>query len=265
MSTRRQVTLGVALTAVLTTCASSPTSRRQMVLFTEDYMATQGVATYQQLQAEVPIASNSRQNNYARCVTGYIVDALTPEQRGSNDWEVTVFEDEQANAFALPGGKMGVFTGLLEVATNQHQLAAVMAHEVGHVLARHSNERASQTALRNIGIAAAQQAGVSDDTLRLIDFGANLGFFLPFNRTQESEADEIGIRLMARAGFDPQESINLWNNMAAAGGSRPPEFMSTHPSPSTRIADLNRLLPEAEGLWLAARNQGRLPDCVAPY
>ncbi len=249
---------------MLSACASSPTSRRQRVLFSDDYMATQGVATYQQLQSEVPVASNARQNNYARCVTGYIVDALTTEQRGSNNWEVTVFEDEQANAFALPGGKMGVFTGLFEVATNQHQLAAVMAHEVGHVLARHSNERASQTALRNIGIAAAQQAGVSDNTLRLIDFGTSLGFFLPFNRTQESESDEIGIMLMARAGFDPQESINLWNNMAAAGGSRPPEFISTHPSPSTRVADLNRLLPEAEILWLAARNQGRLPDCTAP-
>jgi len=235
-----------------------------MVLFSEDYMSNQGVATYQQIQDELPVSSNSRQNNYAVCVTSYIINALAPEQRRDNDWEVTVFDNEQANAFALPGGKMGVFTGLLEVAANQHQLAAVMAHEVGHVLARHSNERASQTALRNIGIAAAQQAGVSDSTLQLIDFGANLGFFLPFNRTQESEADEVGIMLMARAGFDPQESINLWNNMAAASGDRPPEFMSTHPSPSTRISDLKRLLPEAESLWLAARNQGRLPDCIAP-
>jgi predicted Zn-dependent protease len=159
---------------------------------------------------------------------------------------------------------MGVFTGLLNVATNQHQLAAVMAHEVGHVLARHSNERASQTALRNIGLAAAQQAGVSDGALQLIDFGANLGFFLPFSRVQESEADELGILLMARAGFDPQESINLWNNMAAAGGARPPEFLSTHPSPDTRIADLSRQLSRAESQWLAARNLGRVPGCEAP-
>jgi len=260
----KKIALTITLTVVLAACASSPTSRRQMVLFSDDYMATQGVATYHQMQDELPVTSSGRQNNYVSCVTSYIVEALSPQQRGNNDWEVTVFDNEQANAFALPGGKMGVFTGLLDVATNQHQLAAVMAHEVGHVLARHSNERASQTALRNIGIAAAQQAGVSDNTLQLIDFGANLGFFLPFNRTQESEADEIGIMLMARAGFDPQESINLWNNMAAAGGARPPEFMSTHPSPGTRISDLNRLLPEAEDLWLTARNQGRLPDCMAP-
>lgn len=252
--------LGLSLLA----CASSPTDRPQMVFYSDDFMATQGTSAYQQMQNELPLATDERQLGYVRCVTGYIVSALDEQQRGDTSWEVTLFDDQQANAFALPGGKMGVFTGLLDVATNQHQLAAVMAHEVGHVLARHSNERASQTALRNIGIAAAQQAGVSDGTLRLIDFGANLGFFLPFNRTQESEADEIGILLMARAGFDPQESINLWDNMAAAGGARPPEFMSTHPSPGTRQTDLTRLLPRAESQWLAARNEGRLPDCLAP-
>ncbi len=249
---------------LLAACASSPTSRRQVMLYSDDIMTSQGISTYQQMQAELPLATDSRQLTYVRCVTDAIVDALSSQERGDYVWEVALFDDDQANAFALPGGKMGVFSGLLKVATNQHQLAAVMAHEVGHVLARHSNERASQAALRDIGLTAAQQAGVSDQTLQLLDFGANLGFFLPFNRVQESEADEIGILLMARAGFDPQESINLWYNMASAGGSRPPEFLSTHPSPDSRIADLNRLLSRAETQWLAARNQGRLPDCVAP-
>ncbi|MCP5348212.1 MAG: M48 family metallopeptidase [Pseudomonadales bacterium] len=252
------------LSLLVAGCASSPTSRRQVVLYSDDVMASQGISTYEQMQAELPVETDSRRLAYVRCVTGYIVDALSSQERGDNAWEVTLFKDDQANAFALPGGKMGVFTGLLDVATNQHQLAAVMSHEVGHVLARHSNERASQAALRDIGLAAAQQAGVSDQTLQLIGFGANLGFFLPFNRVQESEADQIGIMLMARAGFDPQESINLWHNMAANGGSRPPEFLSTHPSPDTRIADLNRQLSRAEAQWLAARNQGRVPDCVAP-
>ncbi len=235
-----------------------------MVLYSDDYMASQGTSTYREMQEELPVANDQRGLNYVRCVTGHIVAALSSEERGNNSWEVTLFDSDQANAFALPGGKMGVFTGLLDVATNQHQLAAVMAHEVGHVLARHSNERASQATLRTIGLVAAQQAGVSDQTLQLIDYGTNLGLFLPFNRTQESEADQLGIMLMARAGFDPQESINLWENMAAAGGARPPEFMSTHPSPGTRITDLNSLLDEAESLWLAARNQGIMPDCEAP-
>ena len=151
------------------------------------------------------------------------------------DWEVTVFDDEQANAFALPGGKIGVYNGLLNVAYNQHQLAAVMAHEVGHVMANHSNERASQSALRNVGLAAARVFGASDTTIEAIDYGAQLGLFLPFNRTQESEADSIGIMLMAQAGFDPTQSIALWENMSADGGPRPPEFPSTHPSPDSRM------------------------------
>ncbi|MEZ5489428.1 MAG: M48 family metallopeptidase [Gammaproteobacteria bacterium] len=256
--------VALACSLLLTGCTSSPTSRRQMVLYSDDFMTNQGTSTYQQMLEELPVTTDSRQTRYVHCVTDAIVDALSSQERGNDVWEVTVFDNEQANAFALPGGKMGVFSGLLNVATNQHQLAAVMAHEVGHVLARHSNERASQAALRNIGLAAVQQAGVSEGTLQLIDFGANLGFFLPFNRVQESEADQIGILLMARAGFDPQESINLWYNMSAAGGARPPELLSTHPAPATRIADLNRLLGQAESQWLAARNQGRLPDCQAP-
>jgi predicted Zn-dependent protease len=227
-------------------------------------MAAQGLQAYGEMQEELPRATDPARIDYVNCVTDYIVAALSAEQRGDHVWEVTLFENETANAFALPGGKMGVFTGLLEVAENQHQLAAVMAHEVSHVLARHSNERASQAALRNIGLTVAQQAGVSDGTLQLLDFGANLGLFLPFNRTQESEADEIGVMLMARAGFDPQESLTLWHNMTASGGARPPEFLSTHPSPGTRISDLTRLQPAAEEQWLIARNAGRDPNCRAP-
>ena len=212
----------------------------------------------------MPVATDQRLVDYVRCVTGYVVDALQPAERGAYIWEVTLFENDQANAFALPGGKMGVYTGLLDVATNQHQLAAVMSHEVGHVLARHSNERASQAALRNIGLTVAQVAGVSDSTLQVIDMGTELGLFLPFNRTQEREADLIGIALMARAGFDPQESLTLWQNMAAGGGRRPPEFLSTHPSPSTRMGDLRDALPGAEAQWLAARARGVEPACQRP-
>ena len=227
-------------------------------------MAQQGIQAYQQMREQMPISENIRQTDYARCVTNYVVSALDENQRGDYLWEVTVFENEQANAFALPGGKMGIYTGLLNIATNQHQLAAVMAHEVGHVLAHHSNERASQSALRNIGRAVAQIAGVSSTTMEIIDYGTELGLFLPFNRRQESEADQIGIMLMAKAGFDPQESITLWQNMAANGGARRPELLSTHPAPSTRMADLNSLLPAAEAVWVSARARGVVPDCQPP-
>jgi predicted Zn-dependent protease len=227
-------------------------------------MAVQGIQAYQQMLDQMPLTENQTQVGYVRCVTNYIVSALNENQRGDYIWEVSAFENEQANAFALPGGKMGVYTGLLNVAVNQHQLAAVMAHEVGHVLARHSNERASQSALRSIGLAVVEAVGASDGDLEAIDLATQYGLFLPFNRTQESEADQIGISLMARAGFDPQESINLWQNMAQQGGDRPPELLSTHPSPASRISELNRLLSPAEAIWASANARGIVPDCQAP-
>jgi len=254
----------ITISLLLSSCASSPMERRQVVLYSESDMANQGVQAYAQMLDEIPLTENQRQINYVRCVTNYIVSALDENQRGDYVWEASLFENDQANAFALPGGKMGVYTGLLKVAINQHQLATVMAHEVGHVLARHSNERASQSTLRNIGLAVAQAAGASDGTLEAIDLGTKYGLFLPFNRTQESEADQIGIMLMARAGFDPQESINLWQNMAEQGGARPPELLSTHPSPASRISELNRLLPPAEAVWASMNSRGVVPDCLAP-
>lgn len=236
--------------------------RRQVVLYSDADMARQGEEAYRQMQAEIPITTNQRETQYVQCVANYVIQALEPRERGRSVWEVTVFDNEQANAFALPGGKIGVYNGLLSVATNQHQLAAVMAHEVGHVLADHSNERASQSTLRNVGLVTAQVLGASDTTLGVLDLGTQLGLFLPFNRTQESEADAIGVLLMARAGFDPQESIRLWQNMNASGGSRPPELLSTHPSPASRMAELNRMMGSANALRSSANASGLSPDCA---
>lgn len=236
-----------------------------MVLYSEQDMAQQGEQSYRQMQAEIPISTDSRETNYVRCVADYVIDALSPDERGSYVWEVTVFASDQANAFALPGGKIGVYDGLLDVAVNQHQLANVMAHEVGHVLANHGNERASQSVLRNIGISAAQILGASEATLDAIDIGSKYGLFLPFNRTQESEADSIGVVLMARAGFDPEQSITLWQNMAATGDAAPAELLSTHPSPSSRIEDLKELMGPANAIRSTANSRGVNPDCVAPH
>ncbi|MDG1026438.1 MAG: M48 family metallopeptidase [Gammaproteobacteria bacterium] len=246
----------------LVACNSSPLDRRQVLLYSDADMAQQGISAYREMQSEIPATNNSRELQYAQCVANYVVSALDPVDQSRFDWEVTVFDNEQANAFALPGGKIGVYNGLYGVAVNQHQLAAVMAHEVGHVLANHSNERASQSALRNVGVAAAQILGASDTTLQVLDVGSRYGIFLPFNRTQESEADAIGVALMAEAGFNPEESINLWMNMSADGGPRPPELLSTHPSPSSRMAELRLLMSAANALSDSARSQGRNPDCV---
>ncbi len=258
----RKYSAVISLLIILASCASSPLDRRQVVLYSDAEMVEQGIRSYRQMQAEIPATTNPRELQYVQCVANYIVAALDEEDQNRFEWEVTVFDNEQANAFALPGGKIGVYNGLLPITVNQHQLAAVMAHEVGHVLANHSNERASQSTLRNVGIAAAQILGASDTTLQVLDTGSQLGIFLPFNRTQESEADSIGVILMANAGFNPEESINLWLNMSAEGGPRPPEFLSTHPSPSSRMAELRRLMPAANALRQSAMGRGLNPDCV---
>lgn len=252
----------ILCSSVLFSCASSPMDRRQVVLYSDADMARRGEEAYRQMQAEIPATENPRETRYVQCVANYVIAALEPEDRNRSAWEVTVFDNEQANAFALPGGKIGVYNGLLAIATDQHQLAAVMAHEVGHVMANHSNERASQSTLRNVGLATAQVLGVSNSTLEVIDLGTQLGLFLPFNRTQESEADVIGVMLMARAGFDPQQSITLWQNMSAGGGPRPPELLSTHPSPASRMAELNRLMGPAIALRSSANARGLNPDCA---
>ena len=248
--------------SVLISCTSSPLNRRQVVIFSEAEMVQQGEHLYRRIQQEEEISTDSRNAQYVRCVADHIIAALDESQRTNYLWEITVFNSEQANAFALPGGKIGVYSGLLGVAQNQHQLAAVMAHEVGHVLANHSNERASQSTIRNIGVAAAQTLGISNSALEALDLGAQLGLFLPFNRIQESEADSLGVILMANAGFDPMESITLWQNMNAASGSRSPELLSTHPSPRSRMAELRSLMSAALQLRQTAISKGLNPNCL---
>jgi predicted Zn-dependent protease len=248
--------------SLLISCTSSPLNRRQVVIFSEAEMVQQGEHLYRRIQQEEEISTDSRNAQYVRCVADHIIAALDESQRTNYLWEITVFNSEQANAFALPGGKIGVYSGLLGVAQNQHQLAAVMAHEVGHVLANHSNERASQSTIRNIGVAAAQTLGISNSALEALDLGAQLGLFLPFNRIQESEADSLGVILMANAGFDPMESITLWQNINAASGSRSPELLSTHPSPRSRMAELRSLMSAALQLRQTAISKGLNPNCL---
>src|SRR5690625_2956372 len=184
---------------------------------------------------------------------------MTAYQTGG--WEVRVFDQESANAFALPGRKIGIHTVLLEVAVNDAQLAAVIGHEIGHVLAQHSAERMSlQYAAQGGGALLAILLGEATQEKGLLRAalarGAQYGVLLPYSRIQESEADGIGLELMARAGFDPAEAVALWRNMSAQGGDQPPEFLSTHPSHATRIADLQRQLPQVQPLHERTRPGG---------
>jgi len=266
---RPPLAAAVATTMCLTSaCATSPLGRRQLVLFPAGEMAQMGVAAYDQMKQETPLSTDARSSAYVRCVA----DAITAELDGAaagHTWEVQVFADDAVNAFALPGAKIGVYEGLLEVAQNQDQLATVIGHEVAHVLARHSNERvstayAAETGAQLVAVAAGAATGSSQQELyAMLGLGAQVGVLLPFGRAQESEADLLGLDLMASAGFDPRQSVPLWHNMdAAAGGERPPDFLSTHPGPATRIAQLEGRMPTALELHDAARAAGKSPRCA---
>ena len=240
-------------------CATSPTGRSQLTLIPSRQLEAMGIKAFDEIRASTPVEEDSRTNRYVHCVA----DAITSEVRGQrSDWEVVVFKDETPNAFALPGGKIGVHTGMLEVAENQHQLAAVLGHEVGHVLADHANERASQQQLANIGLSVISGTGqLSSGSMQILGLGAQVGVLLPYSRLHESEADVIGLDLMARAGFDPRESVQLWQRMKTKGGAKPPEFLSTHPADATRIENQLRYLAEALRTYNAARARGKNPRC----
>jgi len=260
---------GLLLTAVvafvIVACSTSPTGRKQLILLPDSQMDQLGIASYTEMKKSQPIETDDSANAYVSCVARAITDRVKGKW-ARQQWEVTVFKDDSANAFALPGGKIGVHTGLFKAAKNQHQLAAVLGHEVGHVLARHGNERVSQNLAAQTGlqITAAMLGGSESKrqaVMAALGVGTQVGILLPFSRTHESEADLIGLKLMAEAGFDPRESIKLWENMGKLGGGKPPEFLSTHPSGSTRIANLRKAMPEALALYQEAQRQGRRPNC----
>jgi predicted Zn-dependent protease len=249
----------LTLVGLLTACATSPTGRNQLIMMPEAQIDQMGLQAFSALKNEKPISRNPQYNQLAHC----IANAITQQTGGH--WEVVVFQDKSLNAFALPGNKIGVYSGLIQlVGGNQHQLAAVIGHEVGHVLARHSNERASQqlAVQQGMGILKQTTLGQNPATLGLLGLGAQYGVLMPFSRTQESEADLIGEDLMAKAGFDPEQSIALWQKMERASqGQQPAEFMSTHPAHATRIQELEQHMPKALSLFRQAQAAGRQPHC----
>ncbi len=248
----------------LMACATSPTGRKQLILVGESQMTQMGVTSFQQMKASQRLNRDAAVNDYVHCVAEAVLKGMP--QSGSA-WEVVVFEDPSANAFALPGGKIGVHTGLLAVAETPGQLAAVIGHEIGHVMSRHGAERVSHQLATQTGLqladALAQQKveGSTERQLLMVGLGlgAQLGVILPYSREHESEADVIGLDLMARAGFDPQQSVALWKNMAKASGKqRQPQFMSTHPNPQQRIKRLQKRMHKAMPLY---QNSPFRPNC----
>jgi len=258
----------LAASVALSACASSPLGRSQLTLYSDQELEKMGEASFSKYQQELPVVEG-RQDAYVSCVAD-AVTAKVPASYGISGWQVKVFEDESANAFALPGGYIGVNTGLLEVAENQDQLATVIGHEIAHVLAHHANERASTESATQLGMSVVGTAlgsqGVtgSDQLMAAMGMGAQYGILLPFSRSHESEADTIGLQLMADAGFDPRASVQLWQNMSAAGGGQPPEWMSTHPAHGNRIAGLEAGMNDAMARYEQAQARGLTPSCKAP-
>ncbi len=227
-------------------CQTSPTGRKQLALVPSDQMDAMGRQGFEDMKKQMKIEKDPKTNAYVRCIADRII-AVLPDKK---NWEVVVFKEDSANAFALPGEKIGVHTGMLKVATDPSQLAAVMGHEVGHVLAEHGRARVSESMVTKAGLdivnVVLQQKGGQDYNMVMagLGLGAQYGILLPHGRAQESEADLIGLDLMAKAGFDPRQSVQLWKNMAAGGGGSPPEFLSTHPSNDTRIENLSNNMAE---------------------
>jgi metalloendopeptidase OMA1, mitochondrial len=239
----RNAFAGLSFVVAVAACAQAPvTGRNQLILLPESQDADMGLQAYQQIKQEEKISNDAALNQRVQTV-GRRIAAVSGHPEW--DWQFTLFDNPEPNAFALPGGKVGVYTGLFKVAQNDAQLAAVMGHEVGHAIARHGAERMSQGILAQLGGVAVGAATGSQAYVDLYSQAATLGVILPYSRGQESEADEIGLMLMAEAGYDPREAIKLWQNFEALGGERPPEFLSTHPAEGTRIERLRELMPKA--------------------
>ena len=243
---------------LLVACAKVPiTNRTQLILLPRAFEMQLGASAYLGMLETEKVSKNK---HYAQTVTrvGQRIAAVshTPNLR----WQYTVFDnDKMVNAFALPGGKIGVYTGMMPVAKTDAGLATVMAHEVAHATARHGGERLSLGILLEMGSAALVSAMKKKDrktqssVLAAYGIGSTLVVALPFSRKQESEADRIGLIYMAKAGYDPREAIPFWERMGAAGRDAPPEFLSTHPGYRTRIKNLRKWMPEAMEYYEASR------------
>lgn len=232
-------------------CQTVPISgRSQLLLVSEADEVQLGVQSYQEILKQSKVSTDRQTQKMVRRV-GMRIAAAT----GRTDlaWEFTLIKDNQVNAFALPGGKVAVYTGLLPVTRDETGLAVVLGHEVAHAVARHGAERLSQELLVKTGLEATKLALSNRDpeTVKtvsaLLGAGATYGLILPWSRAQESEADRLGLVYMAKAGYNPRAARDLWTRMAglSKGQARPSEFLSTHPSEATRIQQITEWLPEA--------------------
>jgi metalloendopeptidase OMA1, mitochondrial len=244
--------------ALLTGCATIPeTGRRQLLLVSDDTAAAQGINAFQGIKEQEAISRDPQHNARIQRI-GRRIAAAVGRDLPNAEWEFVVFESKELNAFALPGGKVGVYTGLINLAgPSDDEIAVVMGHEIAHVTSRHGAERQSQAILAAAGGLALGVATRNSDNqnayLLAYGLGSTLGT-LAYSRHHETEADVIGLRFAARAGYDPRAGATFWEKMEAGSkGPKPPRWLSTHPPSSDRIANLRRLAPELMPTYEQAR------------
>ena len=248
----------------LVACATSPTGRKQLMLVSEDqaieYSRQAYIDTVADLSKEGKLVTDPAVIRRVQTITDHLVEQAGIMRAATRnwDWEVKVIDDpEQVNAWCMAGGKMAVYTGLIQkLNITDDELAQVMGHEISHALANHTAERMSVAMATSLGLGILSV--VSDEPERAMALGAvaaTLAIKLPNSRTGESEADRIGIELAAKAGYDPRAAVTLWQKMGQVGGSKPPEFLSTHPSPENRQETLRQLAEQMMPYYEQAREK----------
>ena len=268
MGKLRSMTMLMMLTLVAAGCATVPiTGRQQMTLVPESLVLSSSLQEYDQFIAENTLSRDAAATRMVRQVGSRIQAAVTQYFTGQNQlgmlngyaWEFNLVQDTAVNAWCMPGGKVVVYTGLLPVTKNEAGLAVVMGHEIAHAVARHGSERLSQQLLVSGGALALDQVlkTKSAESRELwgtvYGYGAQLGYVLPYSRTHETEADRLGLIFMAMAGYDPQTAVSFWERMASQSAGAPPELLSTHPSDTTRIANIKNFLTEAAQYYRPVR------------
>ncbi len=242
---------------LLTACSSTPvTGKKALLLIPEQEERAMGIQAWNDIKSK---ERETRNSHYKSLVADVGRNISAQANRPDFQWEVRTFESKTPNAFCLPGGKIGIYTGILQYAQNEAGLAAVMGHEVGHAIARHGGQRMSQQLVTNLGMVALGVAAFSklepgkrNLVMAAIGAGVTVGIMLPYSRSHELEADEIGLILMAQAGYDPREAVRFWERFSQAGGGAPPEFLSTHPNSSKRAEKLRAMLPRAMEVYQRA-------------
>ncbi|MBC8328420.1 MAG: M48 family metallopeptidase [Planctomycetes bacterium] len=256
------------LVVLAAACATVPgTGRRQLKLMSLDQEMTLGREAYSEAMSSSPVIQSGADYEMVQRIGERVARAarkLYPNPARSFDWEINLIDEPRTvNAWALPGGKSAVYSGLLTITGDEDSLAVVVGHEVAHAIAHHGAERMSQQMGLSGGMIVAglilQEKETDPDKaatiMAALGVGSTLGVMLPFSRLHESEADELGLYIAAAAGYDPRASIGLWERMASAGGDGPPEFLSTHPSEETRIQRLRKAMPKAMRYYNKAQRE----------